>query len=836
MSEHTAAVVAQPQKTVVPTDITKQTELLLQRKCACGASAGFAGECKDCDERRLQVQRRANGSSDKSCSTQMVEGVLDEDGAGLDEETRAFMQSRFGHDFSSVRVHTDARAAESARSVSALAYTVGQHVVFATGNYQPQTQTGRHLIAHELAHTIQQGSKRPAPQTKLEVGEESDELEREADRIADRVMKGGLVGSAPPLPPPATPPQSSSSSLLIQRAPDSQSGSSSSESAEGNAESGAPPTLSLIVEDDTDQLAPGQMRKSEFLAALRAATCDAADRELARVGRDTQSCPYITRAFEHYRTKDSRRLERSLRRYAPDAAKATEARGYIEAVSAKVARAVSVWAETGEVKDVPEELASEMPGNLWIGGAKGLASMAEKAVGGLIGKAGKALSGLGKMLFKERAGGAKIERAEPAVVKSQLSEGETLDTGVKSRMERAFSHDFSRVRVYRDARAAELSANLNARAFTIGNDVGFGEGEYRPGTLVGDALIAHELAHVVQQGDAGQSSTAPLTKPEEGTQTAVLEEDADVAAVGAVASIWGGFKDGFKTISKQALPRLKSGLQLQRCQPSPEPPKTTYEKYIFEGNEKLRGIGFGLQWGDFCEEKAKDQSGKKVDGYDVRYWKKEPDPITGCKLTLNDNVTSAEAINALYASENKDRWQVDCGQFVQLANFYAILHTLIDQAMDEKKGAEAFNERVGRIELKRLHSTGLKTKILWGRDSRETDVMTESELRPGERYADPKKGGQTKKVEDVLDEAPIGSRVEFTQAYPILKNEAYRNENTIKMGKNFFAAHPLSAGLLGTTNILTRDQVLDEVAKAADNPDAARPQIYISEIEYYETP
>src|SRR5205807_5887191 len=133
---------------------------------ACGASAGFSAECKDCGGRRLQVQRRANGSSKPSGATRTVEDVLEEEGAGLDETTRAFMELRFGHDFSRVRIHTDARAAESTRSVSALAYTVGQHVVFASGHYQPQTQAGRHLIAHELTHTIQQSSNRPVSQTK----------------------------------------------------------------------------------------------------------------------------------------------------------------------------------------------------------------------------------------------------------------------------------------------------------------------------------------------------------------------------------------------------------------------------------------------------------------------------------------------------------------------------------------------------------------------------------------------------------------------------------------------------------------------------------------------
>ncbi len=67
------------------------------------------------------------------------------------------MEPRFGHDFSGVRVHTDSRAAESARAVNAHAYTVGNDIVFAPGKYQPDAHSGRELLAHELAHTVQQG-------------------------------------------------------------------------------------------------------------------------------------------------------------------------------------------------------------------------------------------------------------------------------------------------------------------------------------------------------------------------------------------------------------------------------------------------------------------------------------------------------------------------------------------------------------------------------------------------------------------------------------------------------------------------------------------------------
>lgn len=79
-------------------------------------------------------------------------------GSALPESVRAFMGPRFGADFSGVRVHTDAQAHELARNVNALAFTVGRDLVFAAGHYAPETERGRHLIAHELVHVVQQGA------------------------------------------------------------------------------------------------------------------------------------------------------------------------------------------------------------------------------------------------------------------------------------------------------------------------------------------------------------------------------------------------------------------------------------------------------------------------------------------------------------------------------------------------------------------------------------------------------------------------------------------------------------------------------------------------------
>jgi Domain of unknown function (DUF4157) len=78
-------------------------------------------------------------------------------GRPLDPATQAFMGPRFGHDFSQVRVHTDTAAAEMAQALNARAFTVGQDVVFGVGRYAPTTDAGRALIAHELAHVVQQG-------------------------------------------------------------------------------------------------------------------------------------------------------------------------------------------------------------------------------------------------------------------------------------------------------------------------------------------------------------------------------------------------------------------------------------------------------------------------------------------------------------------------------------------------------------------------------------------------------------------------------------------------------------------------------------------------------
>ena len=121
-------------------------------------------------------------------------------GAPLPADTRTDMEARFGHDFGDVRVHTDAAAHESAKSVNAQAYTVGPSIVFQRDTYDPTSASGRHMLAHELTHVVQQRSG-PVEGTDagngVKVSDPNDRFEREAVANADRLVSGSAPVASP---------------------------------------------------------------------------------------------------------------------------------------------------------------------------------------------------------------------------------------------------------------------------------------------------------------------------------------------------------------------------------------------------------------------------------------------------------------------------------------------------------------------------------------------------------------------------------------------------------------------------------------------------------------
>jgi hypothetical protein len=127
-------------------------------------------------------------------------------GSALAPDVRTDMEARFGgQDFGDVRVHTDGAAQESARSVSAQAYTVGSNIVFQRDSYDPSTSAGQHMLAHELTHVVQQRSG-PVDGTDtgggVRVSDPSDRFEREAVANADRLMSGSGSSTAAPAAAP----------------------------------------------------------------------------------------------------------------------------------------------------------------------------------------------------------------------------------------------------------------------------------------------------------------------------------------------------------------------------------------------------------------------------------------------------------------------------------------------------------------------------------------------------------------------------------------------------------------------------------------------------------
>ena len=155
----------------------------------------------------------------------LVHDVVATAGEPLDEATREHMQARFGEDFSQVRVHADRQAEVSARSISAQAYTAGNHIAFGAGQYAPATAAGQHLLAHELAHVVQAraatipvGGGRPDG-SGLRLSRSADASEHEAEQSAHRAMSVRAPLRRPFMKPRRLAPSSGSGRrpLLVQR-------------------------------------------------------------------------------------------------------------------------------------------------------------------------------------------------------------------------------------------------------------------------------------------------------------------------------------------------------------------------------------------------------------------------------------------------------------------------------------------------------------------------------------------------------------------------------------------------------------------------------------------
>lgn len=351
----------------------------------------------------------------------------------------------------------------------------------------------------------------------------------------------------------------------------------------------------LIVDDEASELEPGQIRRSEYLGRLENAVIEQAHEALAGTMWTPENCPWIAYWFGYYGGRTADHIERALLRYAPEAANASSAEQYIGAAAARIRLALDRLAVLGEVAGRPEDAPVALPlGLTWAEvmraarerrgefaarlGTMSAREVAENAAGAFEAAANEAAEANkagapeapAEPGTQENAAGGEIEK-----LRLELGAGRPLEPGVRGRLEGAFGAPLPEVRLHDDAAGARIAARENARALAVGEHIAFASGQYRPGTPQGDGLLAHEMAHVLQQQGREREE-------EEGIAGPALERDAERSTVGVLARMWAGLRGGVGAmrerlgeLGENALPTMKSGLALARCggEHAPEEPK-----------------------------------------------------------------------------------------------------------------------------------------------------------------------------------------------------------------------------------------------------------------------
>jgi hypothetical protein len=694
MSEHAAPV----QAVQAPAPQLPANGFQLQRKCACGSYSG-GGECDKCREDKTKLQRVAAGGGKPNGLPSIVHDVLSTSGQPLDTATRAWIEPRFNHDFSDVRVHTDACAAESAREVNALAYTVGRDVVFGAGHYAPGTERGSRLLAHELTHVVQQTTGGGIGQAKA-VSDPSDAAEVEADIMADRVMSGDAVrvtqtpsATLHPLTAGETAgvvvgsvlgvgaifgalalagvfdrehysPAELTAYLTVLATTHHTEGHTNSDNkardvvrhwraneSEFNINNGfsvergsltAVELKRLLIQEMLSGVTAGE-DENAILTILENSSSEEV-RELLdpnhgvsvqqlddKIGGDNHTrleaileerfprssevrqdtAPSCTARqslmIDYARQQGLAMVDNAIdvltHRSGEEAVRRKLQCRFEGAGSADLVRILAIFqgaraalgnrlyhcaaeggvaeleapppirATTGE--ELPPVQCDQEDANsfrtedsafreVYLCGAFFRRSPEVQAIT-LVHEAAHA-AGLGRDTVYQPGCGAALATALanpdfyaylaadlmsvgassgqtqeqiqrkatseespdelPEVVEDVLdSPGQPLDSATRERMEPRFNRDFNQVRVHTDSTASQSARAVNAHAYTVGQDVVFGSGQYEPGTEKGARLLAHELTHVVQQADSGPATTQTAKAISEPNDAAEVEAD-----------------------------------------------------------------------------------------------------------------------------------------------------------------------------------------------------------------------------------------------------------------------------------------------------------------------
>jgi hypothetical protein len=331
--------------------------------------------------------------------------------------------------------------------------------------------------------------------------------------------------------------------------------------AAGNAAVGrllrqvAPPTAAseprpgrLIVDD---QPAAGQIRKDEFMDLVNGAVLAVAEEELSDTIFSPKGCPWVEHWVSYYRERSASEVEQALMSYAPEARSAATPQEAVQAVAEHVRAGFVQWLQTG---GLPAEAAAAVSAPAPVPPSSPVGPTAPS-------ETRRSRGPLARVAARS------ADLTTTAGASSGLGPGRPLG-GAERRVASAFAADVGDVRIHDDAAGADVATAAGAHAVAVGSHIAFADNRYMPGTMVGDALLAHELAHVVQQR-SGWSLEGDL---------ADLERDADVTAAGALARVIAG--PGVAAVH----PGRRSRLALQRCGDNvfipPQPAQRSYDEVI----------------------------------------------------------------------------------------------------------------------------------------------------------------------------------------------------------------------------------------------------------------
>jgi hypothetical protein len=305
-------------------------------------------------------------------------------------------------------------------------------------------QTDVHLMAHELTHVVQQRGRPTAPKRQAAVGPQQDLAETQADAVADGVSR---------------------------------------ELDEAR-----------IVDDAPTRA--GQLSRDAFMRELKQLITEAATEELGPFW-SAAGCPYIQAFFEKHQTTDAHRLEQIAKRYS-GVHNANSAADYYAPILVRVRSAVRRWRHGDDISG--DLSAVSMSAMVPIMRDSAATQLEQRS--GILQRTPDGAAAPRRFADDDRAQGP----GEAAAVLDRLGPGVQLDPSAASHFAPSTVGLASGVRLHTDGHTAAIAASIGARAFSVGPHIGFGSGEYRPGTPGGDALLAHELAHSNQPASLGHAS------------------------------------------------------------------------------------------------------------------------------------------------------------------------------------------------------------------------------------------------------------------------------------------------------------------------------------------